>query len=115
MEHHCSNVHDTLSAIMFGLQRAQNRRITYADMASTLGVSHRAFSEWMRGAREPAAMEALLKMLSMLPSDEVLRVLDVWRDGDASKHSAISPSIDKKIVPSSKSRKSTNSKIQRKN
>lgn len=64
---------------MFGLQRAANKRISYAAMASTLGVSQRAFSEWMRGAREPAAMEALLRMLSMLPDEEVARVLDVWR------------------------------------
>jgi len=74
-----SGVSETLAAIMFGLQRAANRRISYASMASTLGVSERAFAEWMRGAREPAAMEALLRMLAMLPEDEVSRVLDVWR------------------------------------
>lgn len=74
-----SGVSEALSAIMFGLQRAQNRRITYASMALTLGVSERAFSEWMRGAREPAAMEALLDMLAMLTDDEVARVLNVWR------------------------------------
>lgn len=64
---------------MFSLQRAANQRISYAAMASTLGVSQRAFAEWMRGAREPAAMEALLQMLSMLPDEEVSRVLGVWR------------------------------------
>ncbi|WP_432381573.1 hypothetical protein [Duganella sp. P38] len=64
---------------MFGLQRAANKRITYASMATTLGVSQRAFSEWMRGAREPAAMEAVLRMLSMLPDEEVSRVLKIWR------------------------------------
>jgi len=75
-----SGVSETLAAIMFGLQRAANRRISYASMASSLGVSERAFAEWMRGAREPAAMEALLRMLAMLPEDEVSRVLDVWRE-----------------------------------
>lgn len=115
MEQHCSSVRDALSAIMFGLQRAQNRRITYADMANTLGMSHRAFAEWMRGAREPAAMEALLKMLSMLPSDEVLRVIDVWREVDASKHSSVSSSTRKKVADSSKSPKSTKAKKRPKN
>jgi hypothetical protein len=75
-----SGVSETLAAIMFGLQRAANRRISYASMASSLGVSQRAFAEWMRGAREPAAMEALLRMLSMLPDDEVSRVLNIWRE-----------------------------------
>jgi hypothetical protein len=75
-----SGVSETLAAIMFGLQRAANKRISYAAMAIELGVSQRAFSEWMRGAREPAAMEALLRMLSMLPDEEVARVLAVWRD-----------------------------------
>lgn len=74
-----SGVSETLAAIMFGLQRAANKRITYASMATTLGVSQRAFSEWMRGAREPAAMEAVLRMLSMLPDEEVSRVLKIWR------------------------------------
>jgi predicted XRE-type DNA-binding protein len=74
-----SGVSEALAAIMFSLQRAANQRISYAAMASTLGVSQRAFAEWMRGAREPAAMEALLQMLSMLPDEEVSRVLGVWR------------------------------------
>lgn len=79
MNPNSSGVSETLAAIMFGLQRVANKRITYASMASTLGVSQRAFSEWMRGAREPAAMEAVLRMLSMLPDEEVSRVLKVWR------------------------------------
>ncbi len=78
-----SGISQILSAIMFGLQRAQNRRISYASMADKLGVSERAFSEWMRGAREPAAMEALLDMLAMLADDEVARVLDVWRSNSS--------------------------------
>jgi hypothetical protein len=75
-----SGVSATLAAIMFGLQRAANKRISYASMASSLGISERAFAEWMRGAREPVAMEALLRMLSMLPDEEVSRVLNVWRE-----------------------------------
>jgi predicted XRE-type DNA-binding protein len=74
-----SGISEALAAIMFSLQRAGNQRISYAAMAATLGVSQRAFSEWMRGAREPAAMEALLQMLSMLPDEEVSRVLSIWR------------------------------------
>jgi transcriptional regulator with XRE-family HTH domain len=80
MRQNSSHLSDALNAIMFSLQRMQNRRITYAAMADMLGISQRAFSEWMRGAREPAAMEALLKMLSMLSNEEVVRILDIWRE-----------------------------------
>ena len=88
MTHNRSGISETLSAILFGLQRAQNRRITYGAMAEDLGVSQRAFSEWMRGAREPAAMEALLRMLAMLPSEDVTHVLDVWRAQSATSQNA---------------------------
>ena len=101
-----TGVSRTLSAIMFGLQRAQNRRISYASMALTLGVSERAFSEWMRGAREPAAMEALLDMLSMLADDEVARVLDVWRT-----RSQAPPSLAMKSAPRKSSVKAKNNAI----
>lgn len=69
----------TLNTILFSLQRAQNRRVTYADLAAQIGVSHRTFAEWMRGACEPAAMEAILAMLSMLPNEDVVRAIDAWR------------------------------------
>lgn len=86
MEQLNANISSTLGAIMFGLQRAQNRRISYAEMAEEIGVSQRAFAEWMRGARAPAAMEALLRMLSMLPEDDVLRVLESWRNQEITQH-----------------------------
>lgn len=57
-------------------------------MAEALGVSQRAFSEWMRGAREPAAMEALLRMLAMLPNEDVMHVLNVWRTQSAAPQNA---------------------------
>lgn len=105
MVHVQSGVSETLHAILFGLQRAQNRRITYVAMADALGVSQRAFSEWMRGAREPAAMEALLRMLAMLPNEDVTHVLDVWRAQSAAPPKKESPAAmatkrSKKILKS---------------
>jgi predicted transcriptional regulator len=57
----------------------QNRRVSYEEMAAMAGVSHRTFAEWMRGACSPAAVEAVLRMLSMLPSEEIEKAVDIWR------------------------------------
>lgn len=78
----------TLNSILFSLQRAQNRRVTYAYLAEQIGVSHRTLAEWMRGACEPAAMEAILALLSMLPNEDIVRVIDVWRKAALSRPNA---------------------------
>lgn len=68
--------------VVFSLQRIQNRRLTHSDMATMVGVSKRTFSEWMRdGGATPVAMEAILLMLSMLPNEDVLKIVDNWRQG----------------------------------
>jgi predicted site-specific integrase-resolvase len=49
-------------------------------MAKLVGVSKRTFSEWMRdGGAAPVAMEAVLTMLSMIPSEDVLKIIENWR------------------------------------
>lgn len=110
MNNNRSGVSETLAAIMFSLQRAANQRISYATMASTLGVSQRAFAEWMRGAREPAAMEALLQMLSMLPDDEVSRVLGVWRARGQAPPSALGEVANQGVDPGMQDKVTTNKK-----
>lgn len=49
-------------------------------MAQLIGVSKRAFAEWMReGGSTPTAIEATLLMLSMLPNEDVLKIIEKWR------------------------------------
>ncbi|MBK9445775.1 MAG: hypothetical protein IPO00_06615 [Betaproteobacteria bacterium] len=48
-------------------------------MAKLGGVSQRTFAEWMRGGCSPAAVEAVLKMLALLPGDEIEKAIEVWR------------------------------------
>ncbi len=75
-----TKIQETLNMVVFGLQRVQNQRLTHADMATLVGVSKRTFSEWMRdGGATPVAMEAILLMLSMLPNEDVLKIVDSWR------------------------------------
>jgi predicted XRE-type DNA-binding protein len=112
MTHIRSGVSETLNAILFGLQRAQNRRITYVAMSEALGISQRAFSEWMRGAREPAAMEALLRMLAMLPKEDVMHVLDVWRTQSATSKNSQLKAEPMKLQPK-KNAPSTRKTIQK--
>jgi predicted XRE-type DNA-binding protein len=110
MNNNRSGIGETLAAIMFSLQRAANQRISYAAMASTVGVSQRAFAEWMRGAREPAAMEALLHMLSMLPDEEVLRVLSVWRARSQAPPGALTDVANQEIDKAAQDKVTTNKK-----
>jgi DNA-binding transcriptional regulator YiaG len=84
-----TQIQETLNMVVFGLQRVHNRRLTHADMATMLGVSKRTFSEWMRdGGATPVAMEAILLMLSMLPNEDVLKIVDNWRQGISARSSS---------------------------
>jgi predicted XRE-type DNA-binding protein len=83
-----TQIQETLNMVVFGLQRIQNRRLTHADMATLIGVSKRTFSEWMRdGGTAPVAMDAILSMLSMLPNEDVLKIVENWRE---SRHAFLS-------------------------
>ena len=80
-----SKIQETLNMVVFGLQRVKNQRLTHADMAKLAGVSKRTFSEWMRdGGAAPVAMEAMLSMLSMLPHEDVLKIVENWRQDEPS-------------------------------
>lgn len=69
----------TLTHIHLCVQLMQNRRIPYAEMAKLGGVAPRTFAEWMRGGCSPSAVEAVLKMLALLPSSEIEKAIEVWR------------------------------------
>ncbi len=69
----------TLKHIHFYVQLMHNNRVSYAEMARLAGVSQRTFAEWMRGGCSPAAVEAVLKMLALLPSDQIEKAIEVWR------------------------------------
>jgi hypothetical protein len=69
----------TLIHIHLCVQLMQKRRLTYAEMAKLGGVAPRTYAEWMRGGCSPSAVEAVLKMLALLPSSEIEKAIEVWR------------------------------------
>lgn len=62
------------------LQVSEGRRLTYRDLAQMAGTSERTMAEWMRGATSPMAMNGLLNLMSALKADDVIQVLEHWRD-----------------------------------
>ena len=79
MPNSSTNLQITLTHILLCVQVMQKRRISYTEMAELGGVSQRTFAEWMRGGCSPAAVEAVLKMLALLPGDEIEEAIEVWR------------------------------------
>lgn len=79
MQEKTTKLQNTLMHIHLYVQLMQNKRLSYSEMADIAGVSQRTFAEWMRGGCTPLAVEAVLKMLAMLPSDQIEKALEIWR------------------------------------
>jgi predicted XRE-type DNA-binding protein len=79
MQIQTTKLQETLTHIHLCVQLIQKKRLSYAEMASLAGVSQRTFAEWMRGACSPSAVEAVLKMLALLPNEEIAKAIEVWR------------------------------------
>ena len=75
-----SKVQKALGQIVMRLQVSRGRRQTYRDLAQMAGTSERTMAEWMRGTTSPMAMNALLNLMSALESDDVIKVLALWRN-----------------------------------
>jgi transcriptional regulator with XRE-family HTH domain len=58
------------------------RKITHEELSKLAGVNKRVIDEWMRGAIKPPAMIATFELLSKLPNEDVLKVLDYWKQLD---------------------------------
>ena len=56
------------------MEANEARRITQAEMAERMGISPRAYAEYLRG-REPAGMKALVALLGMLTEEQAMGVL----------------------------------------
>lgn len=79
MREKTTELQKTLTHIHLCVQLMQNKRLSYAEMAKLGGVSPRTYAEWMRGGCSPSAVEAVLKMLALLPSSEIEKAIEVWR------------------------------------
>lgn len=65
---------DILTTAHHYVEANERRNITQAEMAERMGVSPRAYAEYLRG-REPAGMKALVALLKLLPEEQLGEVL----------------------------------------
>lgn len=77
-----STVQKIINEIHLRLQVTYHRRLTHADLASMAETSERSIGEWVRGGIAPAAMQSLLHLLTLLPPEQALEVLAMWRSTD---------------------------------
>lgn len=100
MQNKTTELQKTLTHIHLCVQLMHKKRLSYAEMAKLGGVAPRTFAEWMRGGCSPSAVEAVLKMLALLPTDEIEKAIEVWK----------SPT-PKLGAPSKRNRRNTQGKI----
>lgn len=62
------------------LEAAEGNRITQEEMAGRLGISVRTYVEYLRGTHAPIGMRALLDMLALLQEQELIRVMNEWKE-----------------------------------
>ncbi len=53
---------------------------TQQEIAHKVGISHRAYSEYLRGNVEPVGMVAVLRLLALLPDYEMLALMEEFRE-----------------------------------
>ena len=62
------------------IEAAESGRISQAEMASRLGVSQRAYVDYLHG-RGPAGFRVAFDILAMVGDDEAIALLRRWREG----------------------------------
>jgi DNA-binding transcriptional regulator YiaG len=74
-----TSLQPTLLSIQLRLSVQAGRQLTQGDLALIARVNLRSIGEWMRGSTSPASGAALLRLLSVLPAEELRVVLDPWK------------------------------------
>lgn len=62
------------------IEAAESGRISQADMAARLGVSQRAYVDYLHG-RGPAGVRVAFDLLAMLGDEEATAIVRRWREG----------------------------------
>lgn len=85
MKTHVDGAANRLGAILreahHRIEAAESGRISQAEMAARLGVSQRAYVDYLHG-RGPAGARVVFDILAMLGDDEAVALLRKWRDGN---------------------------------
>lgn len=70
----------TLKQLKRIFSKHEKKDLTNQDISTLAGVSKRCVDEWMRGTNAPTSMAAILELLSKLPEDDVIEILDFWKN-----------------------------------
>ena len=84
---HETSLYDKLGAVLreahHRIEAAESARISQAAMAYRLGMSQRAYVDWLHG-RGPSGARIVFDLLSMLDDREAIEILRRWREGNGS-------------------------------
>lgn len=80
-----AKLQNTLKHLQRRAQVSFDRKLTHKELAEMAGVKKRSLDEWMRGATSPLGMGAILELLSRLPTDDAIAVLDYWKSDKSTK------------------------------
>ena len=80
-----AKLRNTLKHLQRRAQVTFDRKLTHKELAEMAGVKKRSLDEWMRGATSPPGMSAILELLSRLPTDDAVAVLNYWKSDKSTK------------------------------
>jgi len=82
----CMEIKDVIFHAHKLIEARQARNISKKEMAEMLGVSERAYVEYSRGGSSPLAMKALLNLLSKLDEEELVKIIQKWKENDRTEN-----------------------------
>ncbi len=56
------------------------KRINQAKMSKRLGISKRTYESYWSGVNQPKSISAILSMLSQLEDEDVVKMINIWRE-----------------------------------
>ena len=69
-------INDLFNILHNSLESQNNgKKISLADMSSSLGISMRTYQDWKLGRAKPQAASTVIKMLGKLEDDEIIRAV----------------------------------------
>jgi transcriptional regulator with XRE-family HTH domain len=60
-------------------------RISQKEMANKLGISLRTYSEYLNGGSSPIGVEALLDLLILLKDEQIIDLMNAWKNKNNNK------------------------------
>lgn len=90
-------MHDFIRQVHEWVERKEGGKpISRVTMAKRLGISRRAYMDYMLGANKLQPMVALIRLLAQLPNEEIVRAVRMWGRHDMEFQAALA---DEKVNP----------------